>query len=171
MRLLALTVFAAVLVSPPLSAADPAPEIKRPPGQPQAVDTVHTLRQIPEACVRLEGMFTGNAAEPYRFAVVRTSPNCQPRARLVDFAKARPSLASGWKFNDRIEVPSAACPSQKAVVRVWRKPADAVPPELDAQGRARLYLKDMQTAAKSGGFNDVPMFAAEMKLEGEPCGG
>ncbi len=169
MRAALLIAILALSAARPLLAADPEPEIQREPGSPQAVNAVHTLRQIPEACARLEGMFTGAAAEPYKFAVVRTSPNCQPRARFVDYAKAKPSPASGWKFNDLIEVPSAACPSQKAVVRVWRKPADAAPPELDAQGRARLYLKDMQAAAKQGGFNDVPMFAAEMKLEGKAC--
>src|SRR3546814_14098461 len=53
---------------------------------------VHTLRAIPEACARLQGEFTGDAAQPYRFAAVRTSATCQPRARLVDAAKARPSV-------------------------------------------------------------------------------
>ena len=57
------------------------------------------------------------------------------------------------------------------MVRVWRKPADASPPELDAQGRSRLYLKEMQAAAKQGGYQPIPMFAAEMKLEGQACGG
>lgn len=153
-----------------LRAADPAPEIQRKPGTPQAANALHTLRQIPEACARLEGMFTGTAAEPYKFAIVRTSPNCQPRAKFVDFAKAKPDAASGWKFNDLIQVPSAACPSQTAVVRVWRKPADAAPPQLDAQGRSRLYLKEMQAAAQKGGYQPIPMFAAEMQLEGKGCG-
>lgn len=153
-----------------LLAADPAPEIQRKPGAAQAFNALHTLRQIPEACARLEGMFTANAAEPYRFAVVRTSPSCQPRARFADFAKARPGVASGWKLNDVIRVPSAACPSQQAVVRVWRKPADVAPPKLDAQGRSRLYLKEMQAAAKQGGYQPLPMFAAQMTLEGKACG-
>lgn len=171
MRLTPLLAILALSTSLPLLAADPAPEIKREAGQPQAVNALHTLRQIPEACARMEGMFTGNAAEPYKFAVVRTSPNCQPRARFVDYAKAQPSERDGWKFNDLIQVPSAACPSQKAVVRVWRKPADAAPPKLDAQGRSRLYLKEMQAAAQKGGYQPVPMFAAEMKVEGRACGG
>jgi hypothetical protein len=171
MRFAPLIAILALSVSLPLPAAEPAPEIKRDAGTPQAVNALHTLRQIPEACARMEGMFTGNAADPYKFALVRTSPNCQPRARFVEFAKAQPSEAGGWKFNDLIQVPSAACPSQKAVVRVWRKPADAAPPELDAQGRSRLYLKEMQAAAKQGGYQPIPMFAAEMKLEGQACGG
>src|SRR3546814_6704904 len=89
---------------------------------PHANGVVHTRRQGPEACARIEGAFTGQAVEPYKFAVVRTSTNCQPRARFVDAAKAKPSEATGWKFNDLIRVPSAACPSQQAVVRAWRKP-------------------------------------------------
>jgi len=170
MRATPLIAILALAIAQPLPAAEPAPEIKRDAGTPQAVNALHTLRQIPEACARMEGMFTGNAADPYKFALVRTSPNCQPRARFVEFAKAKPSEAGGWKLNDLIQVPSAACPSQKAVVRVWRKPADAAPPELDAQGRSRLYLKEMQAAAKQGGYQPIPMFAAEMKLEGQACG-
>ena len=81
----------ALLLSAPAFAADPAPEITRPAGTPQANGVVHTLRQIPEACARIEGVFTGQAADPYKFSVVRTSPNCQPRARFVDAAKAKPS--------------------------------------------------------------------------------
>lgn len=161
----------ACAAAPVVRAADPAPEIQRKPGAAQGVNTPHTLRQIPEACARLEGVFTGNAADPYKFAVVRTSPSCQPRARFADYAKAKPSVASGWKFNDLIQVPSAACPSQTATVRVWRKPADVAPPKLDAQGRSRLYLKEMQAAAKQGGYQPLPMFAAEMKVEGKGCGG
>lgn len=162
---LALTAFAAI-------AADPAPEIQRAANAPpQAAGSVHTLRQIPEACARLEGMFTGEAAQPYKFAVVRSSPNCQPRARFVDAAKAQPSEAAGWKFNDLIRVPSAACPQQQAVVRVWRKPAAVAPPQLDAQGRARLYLQDEKARAEAAKLAQVPMFAAAMTVEGKPCGG
>lgn len=169
--LIACLALVSAAAGPAVHAAEPAPEIQRKPGAPQAANALHTLRQIPEACARLEGMFTGNAADPYKFAVVRTSPNCQPRARFADYAKAKPSVAGGWKFNDLIQVPSAACPSQKAMVRVWRKPADVAPPKLDAQGRSRLYLKEMQAAAKQGGYQELPMYAAQMKVEGNACGG
>lgn len=161
--------FATILAAPLAAAIAQTPEIRREPATPQQAGALHTLRQIPEACARLEGMFTGDPAQPYRFATVRTSPNCQPRARFVDYAKAKPSAAAGWKLNDLIQVPNAGCPSQKAVVRVWRKPAEAAPPKLDAQGRSRLYLKDLQAAAKRGGVNEVPMYAAEMRVEGEAC--
>lgn len=150
-------------------ATDPAPEIKRDTGAPQAVGAAHTLRTIPEACARLEGVFTGDAAQPYKYAVVRTDPQCQPRARFVDYAKAQPSAAKGWKFNDLIRVPNAACASQQAVVRVWRLPADNKP-VLDGQGSARIYLQDAKEAAAAGKkLPAVTMYAAEMKVEGKAC--
>jgi hypothetical protein len=151
------------------AAQDPKPEITRDASKPQAVGQAHTLRTIPEACARIEGMFTGQAAEPYKFAVVRTSPNCQPRARLVDAAKAKPGTKAGWIFNDVIRVPNAACPSQLAVVRIWRKPATGTPPALDAQGRSRIYLKEATDAAKAKDIAAVPMFAAAMAIEGKAC--
>ena len=131
-------------------AGNPSPEIKRDAIAPQAVGVAHTLKTIPEACARLQGQFTGDAARPYQFAVVRTSPNCQARARLVDAAQAKPDTAKGWIFNDLIRVPSAACQTQQAVVRVWRMPADVTPPELDPQGRSRIYLKESMQKARPG---------------------
>ena len=154
----------------PALAADPAPEIKRPPATPQAVGVEHTVRQIPEACALITGQFTGQAAEPYKFNVARTSPTCQPRARLVDAAKAKASAASGWILNDVVRVPSAACPSLQGVLHVWRKPAEAGPPQLDAQGRARIYLKDSTDAAKAGRLASIPQFAIATGVEGKPCG-
>lgn len=151
------------------AAVEPAPEIQRKPAPPQAVGAVHTLRTIPEACARLEGQFTGNAAAPYKFAAVRTSERCQPRARLVDAAGAKASAANGWILNDAIRVPSAACASQQAVVRIWRKEAKAQPPKLDAQGRSRIYLKDGLDAANAGKLGAIPMYAAAMAVEGKAC--
>jgi hypothetical protein len=151
-------------------AADPKPEIERDTGKPQAVGVVHTLRTIPEACARIEGVFTGQAADPYKFAVVRTSPNCQARARLVDAKKAGAAEGKGWIFHDLVRVPSAACASQQAVVRIWRRPADATPPELDAQGRSRIYLKEAKARLQAEGA-DLPVYAAAMELEGKGCGG
>jgi len=168
MRMLALLLAATAL---PVLAAEPTPEITRGAVKPQAVNAVHTLRQIPEACARLEGMFTGDAAQPYRFSAVRTSPKCQARARFVDAAKVKPSEADGWKLNDLIRVPNAGCLTQLAVVRVWRHPANVTPPELDAQGRARIYLQDSVERAKAKKLPAVPMYAASMAIEGMPCGG
>lgn len=158
-----------LLLALPFAVTAAEPEIDRAEAAPQAVGAEHTLRAIPEACVRLEGMFTGQAADPYRFAVVRTSPSCQPRARFVDAGTAKPSAAAGWVLNDRIGVPNAGCPPQKAVVEVWRKPGDAAPPELDAQGRARIYLGDSLDAARTDGLAAVTSFSAKMRVEGEAC--
>lgn len=161
---------ACLMIATPARAADPAPEIQRPAGTPQAVGTVHTLRQIPEACARLEGAFTGDAAQPYRFAPVRTSPQCQPRARFVDIEKAKPSLAAGWKLNDIIRVPDAACPSRQAVVRVWRKPGSATPPAADGQGQSRIYLQEAkQQAAGAAQAPSLTLFAARLDIEGKGC--
>jgi hypothetical protein len=153
----------------PATAAEPKPEITRAAIKPQAVGVAHTLRTIPEACARIEGVFTGQAAAPYKFAVVRTSPNCQPRARFVDAAKAKPSEKAGWKFNDLIRVPNASCGTQLAVVRVWRKGAAAAPPKLDGQGQSRIYLEEQRKNAAANKLAAVPMFAAEMSVEGMAC--
>ena len=145
------------------------PEIDRPDAKAQAIGATHTLRSIPEACARLEGMFTGSPADPYKFAVVRTSPACQPRARFVEAGEARPSDSEDWLLNDRISVPNAACPSQRAVVEVWRKPGQAAAPDLDAQGRARIYLGDSKQAAEGGQLASVTRFAATLAVEGDAC--
>lgn len=157
----------ALLPCTPTFAAE-TPELQRPTGTPQAVNAAHTLRQIPEACARLEGSFTGDPAQPYRFSVVRTSEQCQPRARFVDFEKAQPSAAKGWKLNDVIRVPSAACPAQQAVVRVWRLPVEQTP-VLDGQGQSRIYLEDAKKQAAAGQIAKIPMFAAQLAVEGAPC--
>jgi hypothetical protein len=172
MRMLPLLLLAftlPVLAAPPKAGpnAGPKPEIARGPVQAQAQNAVHTLRQIPEACARLEGMFTGQPNDPYTFAVVRISPQCQPRARFVDAAKAKPA-ENGWVLNDVIRVPNAACPSQQAVVHVWRKPVDKTP-RLDGQGQQRIYLEEQSQKAKAGQLDAIPMYAAQMVVEGAAC--
>ncbi|MBT2766851.1 hypothetical protein J7J08_04315 [Stenotrophomonas sp. ISL-67] len=144
------------------------PERQRPVGAAQALNVTHTLRQIPEACARLEGRFTGDAAQPYALNVVRTSEQCQPRARFVDYDKAQPSEAQGWKLNDVIRVPSAACPAQQAVVRVWRLPVEQKQ-ELDGQGQSRIYLEEAKKQAAAGQIAKIPMFAAQLAVEGAAC--
>jgi len=165
---LALAAVLGALLAAPAVAQEP--EIERAVGTPQAVGAAHSLRTLPEACARLEGMFTGEAGRPYAFTAVRTRANCQPRAQLVDAAKAMPSPEAGWKLNDVIRVPNAACPSQMAVVTVWRKPGATKPPELDAQGRARIYLAESMADARAGRLAQLTQYAAAMTLEGEPCG-
>lgn len=157
------------VLAPALPAlAAETPELQRAVGAPQAVGGTHTLRQIPEACARLEGAFTGQAAEPYRFAAVRTSEQCQPRARFVDYAKAQPSADKGWKLNDVIRVPNAACPAQQAVVRVWRLPVNNTQ-ALDGQGQSRIYLEEAKKQAAAGKIPQVTMFAAQLQMEGKAC--
>lgn len=143
------------------------PEIKRPVGKAQAVGALHTLRVIPEACMRIQGKFTGDAAKPYDFAAVPTGTRCQPRAKLVDAASVKPQGKSGWVYADEVRVPSAACPSQQAVVRLWRSTAEAAPPKLDAQGRSRLYVKDSMAGKPDA--TSVPTFAIEMGVAGKVC--
>jgi len=150
-------------------AADPRPEVERPPATPQAVGVLHALRTIPEACTRLQGKFTGDAADPYRFEAVRTSPACQARALVQDAAKAKPSTASGWILNDRIRVPEAGCPALQAVATVWRRPASANPPVLDAQGRSRIYLEESMRKAQAGKLAALPAYAIDVAVEGKPC--
>ena len=151
------------------SAQAATPEIRRPPAAAQGVGVAHALRSIPEACAALQGRFTGDAASPYAFAAVRSSASCQPRARFVDAARARPSEATGWKLNDVIRVPSKECPGLAAVVEVWRKPVAATPPALDAQGRARLYLDEAKAKGKSGAAAAVTQYTAKVAVEGRAC--
>jgi len=164
---LSLLMLAVLAPAMPVFAAE-APELQRAVGAPQAVGAVHTLRQIPEACARLEGAFTGQPAEPYRFSAVRTSEQCQPRARFVDYSKAQPSADKGWKLNDVIRVPSATCPAQQAVVRVWRLPVNNAQ-ALDGQGQSRIYLEEAKKQAAAGKIPQVTMFAAQLQMEGKAC--
>ncbi len=161
--------FAGLLAAATASAADLKPEIQRAASTPQAIGVTHTLRTIPEACARLEGKFTGDKAKPYAFAAVPSNVRCRPRARLVDALSAKASVANGWLLNDVIRVPSVSCPSQQAVVRVWRQAIKVTPPKLDAQGRSRIYLKDGLDAARQGQLAAMPVFATAMALEGAAC--
>lgn len=166
--MLRLHTFCAGLLAASLAiAGDRAPEIQRAPAAPQAVGVAHTLRTIPEACARLEGRFTGDAVAPYALAMVRTGARCQPRAALRQ--QVPKTDAAGWVLNDLIRVPSAACPSQQAVVRVWRKPAGNAAPKMDAQGKARVYLKDGLDAAAAGQLAAIPQYAVAMAMEGKGC--
>ena len=157
-----------VAASAAVQAAEPKPEIERPAAPPQGNGAVHTLRTIPEACTRLEGRFTGRADEPYQLRAVASGVNCQPRARMVDIAQANPERGGGWIWHDRIRVPSAACSAQVAVLDVWRKAGSKRPLELDAQGRARVYLQDAMANAEAARAS-LPQYAVRMGVEGEAC--
>src|SRR3546814_9396456 len=90
------------------------------------------------------------------------------RCALVTGVQTCALPIAGWKFNDLIRVPSAACPSQRAVVRVWRKPV-VVGEERDGQGQARIYLVEALNPAAAGKLPAIPMYAAAMSVEGEAC--
>lgn len=139
------------------AAAATSPEIARPAGSttPQAIGMLHSLRNIPEACVLVEGLFTGDSGEPYRIEVLPHDP-CARRAQFIDASRIQPSPSqhTHWLLNDRIEVPRADHPACVATVEIWRKPGTAAPPSLDAQGRARLYLDKPQARV------DVPTYTA-----------
>jgi hypothetical protein len=159
----------AIIHVPVATAADPAPEVKREPYPPAANGVVHTIRIIPETCAYLHGMFTGEKDLPYRYGAKRSAKRCQPRAQLVDPASVAPSVASGWILNDIVRVPSAACPSQIAVVRIWRKPVGNALPPPDAQGQSRIYLEESKQRAAQGKLATVPKYVAKLTLEGNTC--
>lgn len=169
--ILPLAVCAAVscLSAPAASASSDQPEIKRAVAAPQQDGVLHTLRTIPEACSRIQGQFTGNAAKPYDFAIVQTSPRCQPRAKLVDAADVQPKGKPGWVYLDQVQVPSASCPGRQAVVRIWRHDTRAQPPKLDAQGKSRIYLKDSMDTVRAGQQAEIPSYAVEMGVAGKAC--
>lgn len=157
------------LVWPAAAQAAESPEIKRAVGKPQAVGAAHTMRAIPEACIRIEGEFTGMAAKPYLFSVVRTHPDCRPRAHWMDADRGKPSAGTGWVLNDVVRVPSAVCSSQQAVLRVWRRAGTVATPPLDGQGRARVYLADSMKGPPA--TTTRPTFSATTAVEGRACKG
>ena len=167
-----LLALAVVGAAPAAVAADPAPEIQRPAYSPQAPGVVHTVRVIPEACMLIEGHFTGQAGTPYALAARPSRARCMARARLVDAASVRPapSAARGWVFNDLIPIPNAGCPGQQAVVRIWREGRLTAVPTRDAQGRVRVYLKDAMEPASAQAHRDaMPRYVAELEVQGQAC--
>ena len=166
MRSIPFLMLALALAAP--AAAQQRPEIVREQAPPQADGAAHTLRTIPEACARVEGVFTGQAEPPYRFSVKQSAPQCQPRARLVNADEVKPDPAQGWLYHDEIRIPSADCAGLQAVARIWRKPGtDTL--ELDAQGRARIYLDEAKANAEAGRTRDPAMYAAQLRVEGNGC--
>lgn len=170
MPLLRFATIIVLCVLPGIATAGAQPEIKRDPFPAQAPGKIHTIRIIPEACAYLQGSFTAetSSAVPYRYGAARTGKRCQPRARLVDPAKANPSAESGWILNDLIRIPNAACLAQQAVIRIWRKPAHNAP-QLDGEGRPRIYLEDAKRQAAAGKIAPLPQYAAVLTIEGRNC--
>jgi hypothetical protein len=44
-----------------------------------------------------------------------------------------------------------------------------VPPKLDAQGRARIYLQESVDKAKANALAPIPLYAATMEVDGKAC--
>ncbi len=162
-----LAVAATVLaLAPIVRAADGTqPEIKREIATAQPVGQLHTLRNIPEACVRLQGQFTGDATKPYTFEAAPRE-RCAQRAAYVDAStlKKAPTAKSGWILNDRISVPRTDAPNCVAVLEVWRHEGNTAPPALDPQGRSRLYLDKPQATGAT-----PPLFTAMLAIQAKAC--
>jgi hypothetical protein len=166
--LLLVVLAAALAVAMPLRAATPTPEIQRPVGSAQAIGAVHTVRQIPEACVRLEGRFGENtAAMPYALRVVPLGGKCQPRARYLGADQVGPALAGGWILNDVIRVPQAGCAGREAVVQVWRK-AGTGRHAPDGQGQNRVYLEQGEQQAAAAA-SSLPQYSARLQQPASRC--
>lgn len=160
--LLALTacpvVFAASLSTPEVRRDGPLPA--------QPADLAHTLRIIPETCHYLRGRFTGDARAPYVVDAVARGGRCQARARLR--AVAAPP-GEGWLLNDALRVPHAACPGFEAMVTIWRRSGDNLPPARDAQGRARLYLQDEKQRAERSALERLGEYVYLVTTDGVRC--
>jgi hypothetical protein len=60
-------------------------------------------------------------------------------------------------------VPRVDAPACVATIDIWRKPGDAAPPALDAQGRSRIYLDKPQKPATA------PLFTAVLTIDAKSC--
>lgn len=157
-----------------LQAAPPAPApvvpddgpARQRQAAPQADGAAHTLRQIPEACTRLEGAFTGQTASPYRLQLRQTRPDCQPRARFVSAAQAAPGKATGWVLDERILVPSAACAGLQVELQVWKHRAAGAALARDGQGQGRVYLDQARQQASTGQLAALPAYSARLLVHG-----
>lgn len=143
----------------------------RPAAVAQADAVAHTLRQIPEACIRLQGMFTGDAGQPYRLQAVPSSAQCQRRARFAGLSPQPPAPQEGWRVDERISVPSADCAGLAMTLTVWRRDGQAATPARDGQGRARIYLQQAQAQAQAeaGQLASLPQWWGSWQVQGR-CG-
>ncbi len=127
----------------------PSPKSSRDTGKPQAVGERAYRARHPGGLRAAGGHVHRRCAQPYKFAAVRSSPNCQARARFVDFVKAT-AFGGGWLEVQRRD-PRTQCglSSLQAVVRVWRKPADVAPPNWMRRAVSRIYLQEAGEQAKT----------------------
>jgi hypothetical protein len=137
----------------------------RPAASPQADGVAHTLRQIPEACIRLQGMFTGRADQPYALQAVPTQERCPRRAVFAGISDA-PQADEGWQLDEQIMVPSAACPALRMTLSLWRHPGQVRTAERDGQGQVRVYVEQARQAATGGGQATLPQWRASWQVQG-----
>jgi hypothetical protein len=147
-----------------VTAGAATPEITRAPAVPQAAGVPHALRVVPEACVRLDGLFGADPAAPYA-VTLHARPGCTPRAGFDANVGREAPAGEGWILNDVLRVPRADRPDCVASVSVWRHPGALAPIEQDGQRRVRMYLD--QTPPPAG---QRPRFAATLETTAA-CGG
>lgn len=135
-----------------------APEITRPVAPPQAIGAAHALRNVPEACTRIEGVFTAEGYSPSLVPRV----GCRPRAPFEPGIGAQPPSGEGWILNDLLRVPRADRPACIATISVWRHPGALAPMQADGQQRVRLYLDAARAPAAQ-----QPRFAASLQVTPE----
>ena len=138
----------------------------RPAAAAQADGVAHTLRQIPEACVRVQGQFTGDAQRPYLMEVVPTAARCPRRAHFAGLARQVPDAGQQWQRDERITVPSARCPGLQVELTLWRRDGAVAPPR-DGQGRQRIYLEQVQQATAEATLAALPQWRASWKVQGQ----
>ena len=165
---LTLLMISTLLMAPAL-AAPPDTGRQRPPSRPQADGVWHTLRQIPEACARLQGRFTGQPELPYQLQAVAGSTHCRRRAVLLPLQQGAVDPGPSWVLDERIVVPSAACPGLAVELTLWRSNPVATSRPRDAQGRERIYLQQVREQSASPRLAGLPQWRAHWQLQGR-CG-
>ena len=161
-RVAPLALFFSLLLSWPAMATGLA---ARPAASPQADGVAHTLRQIPEACIRLQGMFSGRADHPYALQAVPTQERCPRRAVFAGIADA-PQADEGWQLDEQIVVPSAACPALRMTLSLWRHPGQVRKAERDGQGQVRVYVEQARQAADGAEQATLPQWRASWQVQG-----
>ena len=148
----------------PLCAQSAEPLRTRPIGSAQADGQLHTLRTIPEACVRLQGQFGG--PDGYALAAVPSAPGCQPRAQFRGVDSIDPDPAAGWLLDEIVRVPSARCPQQMLRLELWTLPVAPVQAPRDGQGQVRIYLEQAQQGRAAGAALQRAQWTARWGLDG-----
>lgn len=139
---------------------------QRPAVLPQPDGVLHTLCQIPEACVRLQGQFTGQAQQPYALQVVPTTASC-PRRAVFAGVSAQAPAAPGWQPVEQLRVPSARCPGMVLVLQLWQLPGQARRLPADAQGRERVYLEQVRATPAADSRALLPQWRASWQVQGQ----